>query len=232
MLEADDEQTAFTPDSLNLQRVAEALIFASNEPVPVRDIARTVAEVTGTSGPSEADVSQAIADLNARYEREDAALRVHNWGGGYRMATIAELAPFLKAHFDPERQLRLTRSLLETLAILAYRQPVTKPEVDFVRGVDSDYAIRRLLEIGLVDVVGRSDSVGRPLLYGTTPRFLEEFALSSLEDLPKLREIEELLADPNFNQERAKLLALEGLGRGEAAGVREEQAPDSGVDTH
>jgi segregation and condensation protein B len=146
------------------------------------------------------------------------------------MATSGDLAPFLKAFFDPERQMRLTRSLMETLAILAYKQPVTKPEVDFVRGVDSDYAIRRLLELGLVDVAGRADSVGRPLLYGTTQRFLDEFGLASLEALPKLREIEELLGDPNFNQERARLLALEGLDRTEPPAEMQEQAPESRVD--
>jgi segregation and condensation protein B len=100
---------------------------------------------------------------------------------------------------------------METLAILTYKQPASKPEIDYVRGVDSDYALRRLLDVGLVDVVGRSDSVGRPLLYGTTARFLEEFGLSALDDLPNLREIEELLDDPAFNKERARLLMLSGL---------------------
>ena len=220
------------PDQVDagLERVAEAIIFAATDPVRARDIAQVVAEVTGQRGPSEQDVDDAIARLNERYATGEAGLRVHRWGGGYRMATSADLAPFLKAYFDPERQMRLTRSLMETLAILAYKQPVTKPEVDFVRGVDSDYAIRRLLEIGLVDVVGRSDSVGRPLLYGTTPRFLEEFGLSSLDDLPRLREIEELLGDPNFNQERARLLALEGLDRSEGDEDASEQASESSVD--
>jgi segregation and condensation protein B len=111
---------------------------------------------------------------------------------------------------------------METLAILAYRQPVTRPEVDFIRGVNSDYAIRKLLELGLADVKGRSDSLGRPLLYGTTTRFLEQFGLSNLDDLPTLREIEELLDEPHFDEERAQLLALKGDG----ASINGEEPPE------
>ena len=205
--------------------VAEALIFASSESVSSTDIRRTIADVTGSEGPTAEELDRVVESLNRQYEERGSGLHIHRWGGGYRMATTAEMAPFLKAHFDPERHRRLTRSLLETLAILAYRQPVTKPEVDFIRGVDSDYAIRRLLELGLVDVIGRSDSVGRPLLYGTTPRFLEEFGLEAIDELPRLREIEELLGDPNFNQERARLLALEVFEKDSP-----EQDPSSDVD--
>ena len=90
---------------------------------------------------------------------------------------------------------------------MAYKQPVTKPEVDHVRGVSSDYALRQLLDRGIVQIDGRSDSVGRPLLYATTDLFLDQFGLASLEALPQPREIEEILADPTFNRERARLLA-------------------------
>ncbi len=109
---------------------------------------------------------------------------------------------------------------METLAIVAYSQPTTRPEVDFIRGVDSDYAVRKLLEMGLVDIVGRSEAIGKPLLYGTSERFLEQFGLSELAALPKLKEIEELLDDPSLQRERMHLMALEnGLDgvRGEAA---------------
>jgi len=95
---------------------------------------------------------------------------------------------------------------MESLAILAYRQPVSRSELEFVRGVDCDYAIRKLLEFGLIDVVGRSEKVGRPLLYGTTERFLELFGLHSLDQLPNLRELESILDDPAFQKEKAKLL--------------------------
>jgi segregation and condensation protein B len=125
------------------------------------------------------------------------------------MATRSALSPFVKTLFIGEQETSLSRSLMETLAVIAYRQPVTRPEVDFIRGVNSDYAIRKLLEMELVDVEGRADSLGRPLLYGTTSLFLEQFGLSSLDDLPTLREVEELLDDPAFDEERAKLLQLD-----------------------
>jgi segregation and condensation protein B len=115
----------------------------------------------------------------------------------------------VQALFVGEQEVSLSRSLMETLAVVAYKQPVTRPEVDFVRGVNSDYAIRKLMEMNLVDVRGRADSLGRPLLYGTTNRFLEQFGLMDLDDLPTLREVEELLDDPSFDEERAKLLKLD-----------------------
>lgn len=192
-----------------LARVAEALIFSADEPVSARRIAATYAQVSGEAEPEEAAVRAAIDGLNEAYADTDRTFRIEAWAGGFRMATVPSLAPYLRAVHQEDRQRRLSRSLLETLAIVAYRQPVTKPEVDFVRGVDSDYTVRRLMELGLVDVVGRSDSLGRPLLYGTTPRFLEQFGLNALEDLPNLREIEDILNDPAFNRERARLLELE-----------------------
>lgn len=192
----------------NLMQVAEAMIFAADDPVSPGRIADVFAEVTGQPAPDEAAVRQVVERLNTAYAEQGRAFEIHEWGGGYRMATRTELAPYVKALFGQEQQKSLSRSLMETLAILAYRQPVTRPEIDFIRGVNSDYAIRKLLDLGLADVKGRSDSLGRPLLYGTTPRFLEQFGLTSLDDLPTLREIEELLDEPHFDEERAQLLAL------------------------
>ncbi len=97
--------------------------------------------------------------------------------------------------------------MLETLAVIAYKQPVTKPEVDHVRGVGSDYALRQLLERDFVAISGRGEGVGRPLLYATTDRFLDQFGLAHLGELPSTREIEEILSDPSFTKERARLLA-------------------------
>ncbi len=194
-----------------LARAVEALVFATNEPVAADQIAEVFAEITREARPSFEQIQQTVDRLNASYEQEGRALRIRTWAGGFRMSTTEEVAPYLKAFFRHDRQRRLTRSLMETLAILTYKQPATKPEIDYVRGVDSDYALRRLLDIGLIDIVGRSQSVGRPLLYGTTSHFLETFGLSDLDDLPNLREIEELLNDPSFNKERTRLLMLQGL---------------------
>lgn len=210
-----------------LTRAVEALIFAADEPIFADEIAAVVAEITAEAPPSIDAVEAAVDALNVQYEAAGRALRIQRWAGGFRMTTAETVAPYLKVYFRKDRRRRLSRSLLETLAILAYRQPATKPEVDFVRGVDSDYALRKLMEIELVDVVGRSESVGRPLLYGTTPRFLEEFGLAGLETLPNLREIEELLDDPAFNREKARLLMLDGLSAPEPAA---EPAPETPPD--
>lgn len=194
-----------------LARAVEALVFATDEPVSPDQIAEVFAEITREARPSSDQIRQAVERLNAAYQQHRRALHIQAWAGGFRMSTTKDVAPYLKAFFRRDRQRRLTHSLMETLAVLAYKQPATKPEVDYVRGVDSDYALRRLLDIGLIDVVGRSNSVGRPLLYGTTAHFLEAFGLSDLDGLPNLREIEELLDDPAFNKERARLLMLKGL---------------------
>lgn len=207
--EVDDEPSNHPAEDHTLEEAAEAIIFAADEPVSSERIAEIVAEVTGTSQVDEEAVDAAIERLNEEYTHSDRALEIHEWGEGYRMATRSTLSPFVKTLFVGEQEKSLSRSLMETLAVVAYRQPVTRPEVDFIRGVNSDYAIRKLLEMGLVDVEGRAESLGRPLLYGTTALFLEQFGLSSLEELPTLREVEELLDDPAFDEERAKLLQLD-----------------------
>lgn len=208
--DSSDQQTAAAAaDDHSLEEAAEAIIFAADEPVEANRIAEIVGEVTGRTDLSEEEVEAAVDQLNQEYRDADRALEIKEWAGGYRMATRSALSPFVKTLFVGEQETSLSRSLMETLAVIAYRQPVTRPEVDFIRGVNSDYAIRKLLEMGLADVEGRAESLGRPLLYGTTSLFLEQFGLSSLEDLPTLREVEELLDDPAFDEERAKLLQLD-----------------------
>lgn len=205
---SDSEEASPSPDH-SLEEAAEAIIFAADEPVSAQEIADIVSEVTGKEDITAERVAEAVKQLREEYEATDRALDIHEWGEGYRMATRSALSPFVKTLFVGEQEKSLSRSLMEALAVIAYRQPVTRPEVDFIRGVNSDYAIRKLLEMELVDVEGRADSLGRPLLYGTTSLFLEQFGLSSLDDLPTLREVEELLDDPAFDEERAKLLQLD-----------------------
>ena len=189
--------------------VAEALVFAADRPVASREIASVYSDVTGNDAPSDGDVLEAVTSLNEVYEASGRVFRIERWAAGFRMATISLVAPYLKSFFNKERTRKLSHSLMETLAIVAYRQPVTKPEVDFVRGVDSGYALGKLMERGVIDVVGRSDSLGRPLIYGTTGSFLEQFGLGDIDDLPNLREVEEILGDPSFSRERAELLQLQ-----------------------
>ena len=187
-------------------QAVEALVFASDVPLRPGDIARVYGEVTGADA-TEADVEEAVGRLNSEYRQGGRAFRIMRWGGGLRMATVEEAAPFVRTLFEQDEERRLSRSILETLSVIAYKQPVTKPEVDHVRGVGSDYALRQLLEREFVAITGRSDAIGRPLLYATTDRFLDQFGLDSLDDLPKPREIEEILGDPAFNKERARLLS-------------------------
>jgi segregation and condensation protein B len=189
-----------------LESGVEALVFAAEEPISAVTLAQTFAEATGEDQPSETEIQETVARLNDLYERTDRAFRIEEWGGGYRFATRAEVSPFIKALFVTDRQRKLSRTLMESLAILSYRQPATRGELEFIRGVDCDYALRKLLEYGLIDVVGRSESVGRPLLYGTTDRFLELFGLPSISDLPNLRELESILDDPSFQKEKARML--------------------------
>lgn len=201
------EPSTHIPDSTpDFDAAVEALVFAAEEPIGAKTIARSWAEATGLDVPDPSEVEDAVERINQRLLETERPYGIERWGGGFRFATRKSLAPFLKALFVTDRQRKLSRTLMESLAILAYRQPVSRSELEFVRGVDCDYAIRKLLEFGLIDVVGRSERVGRPLLYGTTERFLELFGLHSLDELPNLRELESILDDPAFQKEKAKLL--------------------------
>jgi len=215
--------------SRRLQQIVESLIFAAADPLPAARIAEVIHEVTGQAPPPDASIEEAVEQLNERYDNGQCGLRIEQWAGGFRMTTVTAVAPYLKAFRKQEHQRTLTRSLMETLAIVAYRQPTTKPEVDYVRGVDADYALRKLMGLDLIDVVGRSDAIGRPMLYGTTDEFLKAFGLNALDDLPNLRSIEELLDDPAFDEERAELMLLRELPvqqRSEAASVLSTNGTD------
>ncbi|ARA92305.1 SMC-Scp complex subunit ScpB [Rhodothermaceae bacterium RA] len=219
----EDRTTEAPLDPRLIEQAVEALVFTADEPLSAEAMAGVIAEVTGAAV-DPAAVEAAVEALNTAYETQGRVLRLYRWGGGYRMATVPAVAPFVQAYVHPRRTQRLSRSLLETLAILAYRQPATKPEIDAVRGVDSDYALRKLLELGLIDVVGRSDSLGRPLLYGTTPRFLDVFGLDGLDALPSLREVEDILGEAAFSKERAELLKLQAMEAQTANGAAHPSA--------
>jgi len=160
--------------------VVEALLFASDTPLEAERI-REVLEL--------ADVDEArglVNELRARYDTEDRALAVVEVGGGYRMVTRPDIAPWLMRLAKTRTRARLSRPAVETLAIIAYRQPVSRPEVDAVRGVNSEGVLDGLLERRLVRIAGRKDAPGRPFLYETTRDFLVAFGLRDLNDLPKV----------------------------------------------
>ena len=166
----------------------EALILASPEPLPARKVAEMLENVT----PSK--VAQAVAELNNRYMEMGCSFRIREVAGGFQMYIVPEFTGFVKEMFARRRKMRLTRAALETLAIVAYRQPVTRVDVEQIRGVASDGVIHNLLEKSMITVRGRAETVGKPLQYGTTDEFLKFFGLASLTDLPKMSEIEELLS--------------------------------------
>jgi segregation and condensation protein B len=165
-----------------LKKVLESLIFVSEAPVTAKRLARaaraTIAEVQPL-------LDELVADYAGR------GVHLYFVAGGYQFRSARETADFVKTLVAP-KPVRLTRAQLETLAIIAYRQPITRPEVDDVRGVDSGSSLKVLTERNLVKILGRKDEPGRPLVYGTTPRFLEFFGLGSLKDLPTLQEFSDL----------------------------------------
>ena len=159
--------------------VLEALLFASDTPVEIT----TIREVLELDSP---DTARDLVDtLGARLRAEGRALQVIEVGGGFRLVTRPEVAPWLVKLARARTRQRLSRPALETLAIIAYRQPVSRPEVDAVRGVNSEGVLDNLLERRLVRIAGRKDTPGRPFLYETTRDFLVAFGLRDLADLPK-----------------------------------------------
>lgn len=160
--------------------VVEALLFASDTPVE----AERIQEVLDLGSPAEARAL--VLDLKARYEAEDRGLQIVEVGGGFRMVTRPEVAPWLVRLAKSRTRSRLSRSALETLAIVAYRQPVSRPEIDVVRGVNSDAVLENLLDRRLIRIAGRKDAPGRPFLYESTREFLVAFGLRDLSELPQV----------------------------------------------
>ncbi len=173
-----------------MQQDIEAVIFASEEAVTLQ----TVRQVTGRDLDS-AEFQSIIEKLNAEYAQTGRTFHIHRIAGGYRFLSRPEFSDILKKLLAPNIRRRLSQSILEVLAVIAYNQPVTRGEIQQIRGVSPDYAIDRLLLRGFIEVRGRADSPGKPLQYGTTKEFLDLFHLSSLKDLPKLREIKEILQE-------------------------------------
>lgn len=165
-----------------LQAVLESLLLAAGAPVPIARL------VDALQGPGRAEVQKALEGLRAHYERIESGIRVVYVGGAWQLRTPPEHSPWVKRLLR-ERPPRLSRPMLETLAIIAYKQPCTKLEIEAIRGVDVDAVLTTLTERRLVKVVGRKEAPGRPLLYATTREFLEVFGLPDLSSLPTLREL-------------------------------------------
>ncbi len=172
---------------LKLQSAIEALLFSSDQPLPLTLLCEALE--TGA-----AEAGEALRLLGEEYAARDAGVELREIAGGWMLVTTPEHAEWVGRMLRGKRKLRLSRAALESMAIIAYKQPVTKSEVEAIRGVDSSAVLATLLERNLVTIRGRSKVVGRPLLYGTTQEFLEYFGLKDLSELPRPEELRALVA--------------------------------------
>ena len=205
-----DVREATELSTSHLRGLLEALVFASDKPLKTGELARLASARSK-------QVRELLEELKAAYASRGIVL--DEVAGGWLFRTSAKYAPFVR-DLAGEKPVRLTRAQIETLAIAAYRQPITRPEIDEIRGVDSGATLKLLLERDLLRILGKKDEPGRPILYGTTTQFLEFFGLKSLKDLPSLKEFTEL-------SDESRLVAEAELGEvvPEAAGPRDTIAP-------
>jgi segregation and condensation protein B len=194
----------------DLTGLVEALLFVSDRPVPAKELTAFLRDI------STEQVQDALSTLSGRYATDNSGLQVEEVAGGYRLSTRPELGESVKEFFRLKNRQKLSRAGLETIAIIAYKQPVTHPEIQEIRGVSADGVLRTLLERRLIRISGRKDTVGKPLLYGTTRHFLEHFGLATLDDLPPVEEFGELLGEGSSEHLAA---ALDGLPGGEAGDI-------------
>jgi segregation and condensation protein B len=181
-----------------LQAILEALLFVSSEPL---SLARLVAVIGSVP---KGEVEEALRNIGQALEKEGRGVRLTVVAGGYRLVTKQDYAPWIKRLDKVKTAAKLSRSALESLAIIAYKQPLVRSEIEEIRGVETSGVLRTLLERKLVRIVGRKEVPGRPIMYGTTKFFLEHFGLSDLSQLPPLREFKEL------GEAEQSLLPMEG----------------------
>ncbi len=169
-------------EKMQIRNIIEAMLFVSDKPLFLSEIKNVL------EGPDANEIKEVIAELAGEYETKTSALRIKEIAGGYQIVTDSVLAPWLKKLYKTAGSDRLSGPSLETLAIIAYKQPATKPEIEAIRGVNVDGVLKTLIEKNLVKIMGRRETVGRPIIYGTTQEFLQYFGLNSLEELPRLEE--------------------------------------------
>ncbi len=161
----------------------EALIFCAPKPISEQELLSCVKEMFEADVP-ESDVSEGIKKLQEKYEQDEYSFSLTQSGGGYQFLTKPAYQASIGILLKQQSKKRLSNSALETLAIIAYKQPVTKTEIEQIRGVNCDYAVQKLLEKELLEIKGKSDAVGRPLLYGTSQKFMDYFGINDLKELP------------------------------------------------
>lgn len=175
------------PDQL--EQYIEALIFASQQALSIKDITDAI-KVTFEFKISTEDLEQQIEQITAKYEQDDFAMQLMPIAGGYMFMSKPQYHKIIGDYLRQNERKKLSKAALETLAIIAYKQPITKSEMESIRGVGCDYTVQKLLEKELVEITGRHEGPGRPLLYGTTVKFLNHFGIKDTTELPKLKEFE------------------------------------------
>ena len=204
-----------------MKRELEALLFATDSPLSASRLKSIFPEA------STADLKAAMTELSAEYDQAGHAFTLVEFGGGWQMATRPDYAPLVEKLLKTRKYARLSRAGLEVLAIIAYRQPITRLEIDEIRGVQSSGALATLQERNLITVVGRSEAVGHPLLYGTTREFLGHLGLKGLSQLPDLPTLEEMVENRDdlraFASQFGEELSDEDLARLRAA----DQEPET-----
>jgi len=175
-------------------KVLEALIFASDEPLSEKTINELLAESEYQDHASQDSIRMAIETINDELAACSRPYSIVKVAGGYHFVTRSQYGVYVQKLLKAKSRKRLSQAALETLSIVAYKQPVSKPDIESIRGVNSGEIMNSLLDRGLVTIVGRAETPGRPLLYGTTAEFLRIFGLAALDELPKMKEIDELIA--------------------------------------
>jgi len=181
--DASDDEISATRDEL--RPVIEALLFVADEPLPFKQLCKILGDV------SEEDVMWALSELVADYERRGSGLEAREIAGGWRISTRPQYHEFIRKYLKSRPSARLSLPALETLAVIAYKQPITIPEILEIRGVTSSSAVKTLLEKRLIVTKGRKETVGRPMMYGTSKEFMIQFGLKDLTELPSIEDFED-----------------------------------------
>ncbi len=224
--------------TLELKQVVGAMLFGSRRPVTAADMRRVLVEVA-ENHPAEArlfatvgeqDILAALEQIKVDLAERHIGVRLMEVAGGFRFQTDAACGPWLRHLLDIGKPSRLSRPTLETLAIIAYRQPVTRAEIEAVRGVSVDTIVRNLLELQLIRIVGRSPLPGRPLLHGTTQLFLEHFGLKSLQELPGIEQLCRRANEYKHSQQTAPAAATQPTESGERDSQDPIESPNASID--
>lgn len=200
-----------------IRGIIESLLFVSERPVELDQIKKVLQTVSPST------IKSVLVKMKADYEGENRGMVIMEIAGGYQMLSNARYVQYIRDFYKTKHREKLSKPSLESLAIIAYKQPVTRADIELVRGVNSDGVVTHLLDKELIKIIGRKDVPGKPYLYGTTKQFLEYFGLRSLEDMPRLEEFEAMLAK---SEEQAGILPVEGEGP-----MEEGLAPETGAES-